>query len=169
MNISNCYKVGYISKTHGLKGEVTAIFQEEAEFETLESLFLLQNNNLIPYFLESYSDRIDKAFIKFDDVNTLEEAAALKGCSIYLPKTVRPKLKRGQFYDDEVVGFVVEDDAAGNLGSITEVQASGLSRLLVVVKEGKEVLIPIDGPFIQSVNKSKKLIKVSLPEGFLEM
>jgi 16S rRNA processing protein RimM len=152
-----------------LKGEVTVVFQDDAEFEALESVFLMVQNNLVPYFLEGFSDRGDKAFIKFEDVNTIEEASALKGCVIYLAKTVRPKLKRGQFYDDEVVGFTVEDEGAGVLGLVTEVQASGLSRLLAIDHEGKEVLVPIDGPFIQSVNKSKKLIKVSLPEGFLEM
>jgi ribosomal 30S subunit maturation factor RimM len=29
----------------------------------------------------------------------------LKGSSIFLEKTVRPKLKRGEFYDDEVVNL----------------------------------------------------------------
>jgi 16S rRNA processing protein RimM len=33
----------------------------------------------------------------------------------------------------------------------------------------KEVLIPVNGPFILSINKTKKIITVLLPEGFLEI
>jgi len=41
--------------------------------------------------------------------------------------------------------------------------------LLSVIKEGKEVLIPINGPFIISINKTKKVIIVSVPEGFFDL
>ncbi len=169
MNKQECYSVGYISKTHGLKGEVTAVFTEPIELDSLESIFLEIKNNLVPYFIESFSDRTDKAFIKFQDINTVEQAATLKGSALYLNKSVRPTLKRGDFYNDEVVGFVVEDEELGRLGLLKEVIQSGPSRLLEIDYNGKDVLIPVNGPFIKSVNKSKKLVKVSLPEGFLNI
>jgi 16S rRNA processing protein RimM len=169
MNKKDCYSIGYISKTHGLKGEVTAVFTEPIELDHLESLFIEINDNLVPYFIQSYSDRGDKAFIKFQDINTPEQAAGLKGSLMFLGKTVRPSLKRGEFYNDEVVGFSVEDETEGMLGVLKQVIQSGPSRLLEIDCNGKEVLIPVNGPFIKSVNKSKKLIKVSLPEGFLSI
>ncbi len=169
MEIDSCFKIGYISKTHGLKGGVTAVFSEAGEFESLESVFLEIKHSLVPYFIESYSDRGEKGFIKFEDVNTFEQAEALKGCSIYLPKTVRPKLKRGDFYNDEIVGFEVVDAQHGILGDVREIIESGPNRLLSVDHSGKEILIPVNGPFIKSVNKSKKKIQTDLPDGFLEL
>ena len=169
MDINSCFKIGYIAKTHGLKGGVTAVFSEAGEFESLESVFIEVKHNLVPYFVESFSDRGEKGFIKFEDINTFEQAEALKGCSIYLPKTVRPKLKRGDFYNDEVVGFEVEDLNMGILGGVKEIMESGPNRLLAIDRSGKEVLIPVNGPFIKSVNKSKKKILTELPEGFLDL
>jgi len=169
MNKQDCYSIGYISKTHGLKGEVTAVFTEPIELDTVESVFIELEGSLVPYFIHSFSDRGDKAFIKFDDVNTPEQAAALKGSTLFLNKSVRPSLKRGEFYNDEVVGFSVDDETLGTLGPVKQVIESGLNRLLEVDHQGKEVLIPINSPFIKSVNKSKKLIKVHLPEGFLSI
>ena len=169
MNKQDCYSIGYISKTHGLKGEVTAVFTEPIELDTVESVFIELEGSLVPYFIHSFSDRGDKAFIKFDDVNTPEQAAALKGSTLFLNKSVRPSLKRGEFYNDEVVGFSVDDETLGTLGPVIQVIESGLNRLLEVDHQGKEVLIPINSPFIKSVNKSKKLIKVHLPEGFLSI
>ena len=169
MEITSCFKIGYIAKTHGLKGGVTAIFSEAGEFESLESVFLEVKHSLVPYFVESYSDRGEKGFIKFEGVNTHEQAEALKGCSIYLPKTVRPKLKRGDFYNDEVIGFEVEDLNHGLLGEVKEILESGANRLLSIDRSGKEILIPLNGPFIKGVNKSKKKIQTELPDGFLDL
>lgn len=169
MNKQDCYSIGYILKTHGLKGEVTAIFTESIKLDALESVFIEVKNNLVPYFIASFSDRGDKAFIKFEDVNTPEQATILKGTTIYLDKAVRPSLKRGDFYNDEIVGFTVEDEIAGKLGTLKQVMQSGPSRLLEIDHHGRDILIPVNGPFIKSVNKSKKLIKVSLPEGFLSI
>lgn len=164
-----CFKIGYVAKVHGLKGEVTVVITEALDFETVKSFFLEIKNNLVPYFIEHYSDHQDKVFIKFEDVNTADQAALLKGSSIYLEKSARPKLKRGEFYDDEVIGFVVEDELQGDLGRVTDVVQSGINRLLNVLYQGKEILIPVQGPFITSVNKTKKRIIVHLPEGFLEI
>jgi len=161
--------VGYISKTHGLKGEVTAVFTEPIELDALGSIFIEIKGNLVPYFIESFSDRGDKAFLKFEDINTPELAASLKGTLLYLHKEVRPVLKRGEFYNDEVIGYTIEDDTEGILGQLKQVIQSGPSRLLEIDYHGKDVLIPVNGPFIKSVNKSKKLIKVSLPDGFLSI
>ncbi len=169
MDKDSCFKIGYVSKTHGLKGEVTLIITEGVDLELYKSVYLEIKNNLVPYFIERISDRSDKAFVKFEDVNTPEQAALLKGSSIYLEKTVRPKLKRGEFYDDEVVNFAVENENGEPLGIIKEVVQSGMNRLLALDYLGKEVLIPINGPFIISVNKTKKKIVVQLPDGFLDI
>jgi len=168
MKIEECFKIGYVSKTHGLKGEVTAVFENEFELDDVKSLFLEFDGSLVPYFIEKISGKGDKPFLKFEGVDSLTEAAELKGCGIYLPKTFRPKLKRGQFYDDEVVGFSVEDETAGPLGIVIEVQGSGVNRLLAIDHKDKEILVPINSPFIKSTNKTERRIRLSLPEGYLE-
>jgi 16S rRNA processing protein RimM len=57
----------------------------------------------------------------------------------------------------------------GPLGNIVEVIQAGPNRLLVLDHNGKELMIPVNSPFIKRVNKSKKVITVSLPEGFLDI
>jgi 16S rRNA processing protein RimM len=171
MDINACYKVGYILKPHGLKGEVTVSIDAEApeEFGSLESLFVQKNNQLIPHFIESMSLKSDKAFIKFEDVNSHERATAISKCALYLPKSSRPRSAKGEFYDDEILGFEVIDSEAGVLGKITGVTMAGPNKLLALDYMGKEVLIPVNGPFVTGINKSKKKITVTLPEGFLEI
>ena len=170
MNIDDCFKVGYVAKTHGLKGEVTIFMSMDCPDPRELKLFFIEiNQNLVPHFIQSISVKGDKAFVKLEDVDTQEAASALKSCSIYLPKTERPKLSRGEFYNEEVVGFEVIDAENGPLGVVKEVFEHGLSRHLVVIRNGKEVMIPTNGPFIRGINKAKKKITVALPDGFLNI
>lgn len=171
MELKNCFKIGYVLKPHGLKGEVTVSLDEDApdNLENLDAVFLLQNNNLIPYFISAISVRDVKAFVKFEDVDSPEAAQEISKTTIYLPKEARPKSARGEFYDDEITGFLVTDEQLGDLGVIQEVMSAGPNRLLVLDHQGKEVLIPVNSPFILSINKSKKKITVILPDGFLDI
>lgn len=171
MNINDCYKIGYIQKPHGLKGGVSIALDDEApeNFDELESVFIEQNNRLVPHFIEAVSVRGDKAFVSFEDINTPDQASSISRCAIYLPKSTRPKSGRGEFYDDEVVGFEVSDAEVGLLGKVTAITDAGPNKLIAVDYEGKEVLIPVNSPFIKSINKSKRKISVELPDGFLDI
>jgi 16S rRNA processing protein RimM len=171
MQLTSSYKIGFILKPHGLKGEVSISLDEEApeELESMESLFLEKEGRLEPYFIESISVRGAKGYLKLEDIDTAEDAAKISKRAIYLPKATRPKSEKGEFYDDEIEGFSVHDEEVNLLGKIRNVMKAGPNKLLVLDYNDKEVLIPVNGPFITSVNKSKKKITVNLPEGFLDI
>jgi 16S rRNA processing protein RimM len=180
-------KIGYVMKTHGLKGEVTLnLSPESPELASQDLLMIESNGGMVPYFIQGISYKGDKAYLKLEDVNTFEKASELKGCSIYFEKSKRPKLKRGEYYDDELIGFEVVDKTNGSLGEVVQISSQGLSRLMEIKPIGswgheprpegheprlgeKVVLIPMNGPFIKSISKTKKKIEVELPEGFLEI
>ncbi|HEY0743665.1 MAG TPA: ribosome maturation factor RimM [Chryseosolibacter sp.] len=171
MDLKSAYKIGYILKPHGLKGQVTVSLDAEApaDLADIDTLFVEKNNQLIPYFRQDISVSGTKAYLKFEDINTPEQAKEISKSALYLPKSSRPKSGRGEFYDDEVIGFEVNDTNEGNLGSVTAITTAGPNKLLTLIFNGKEVLIPINGPFVKSINKSKKTISVELPEGFLDI
>ena len=139
------------------------------DFSAIESVFIEQDRRLVPYFIENISDQGKKAFIKFEDVNSADDAAKISKSTVYIERSLRPKSGQGEFYNDEVVGFEVHDEEKGLLGQVREVMQAGPNRLLVVVHNERETLIPVHGPFITSVNKTKKRISVNLPEGFLDI
>lgn len=171
MTLKDSYKVGFITKPHGLKGEVTVSLDPDspADWESLDVIFIEKNNALVPYFIESVSLRSDRAFLKLEEVSTPEAATSLKNLSLYLPKNSRPKPDMGDFYDDEVIGFTVEDEDFGVLGNVKFIERAGLNRFLIIEHRQKEVMIPVQSPLLKSINRSKKKIRVNLPEGFLDI
>jgi 16S rRNA processing protein RimM len=171
MNVNQYYKAGFIMRPHGLKGEVTISLDADspADWTTLKLVVVEINNRLLPYFIQAASVSGKKAFLKLEDVDTPEAASALKGCSLYLPKDTRPKLEKGDFYNDEVIGFQVEDETMGILGKVEDVEQAGPNRFLIISYNKKEIMIPTQEPLLKSINKSKKKISVNLPEGFLDI
>lgn len=170
MDISDCFKIGYVARTHGLKGEVTIVLGQECpDLTSAKSILLERNNQLIPFIIETVSIKADKSFLKLEDIHSIDEAQALKGSSLYLPRKERPKLPKGEFYNDEVIGYEVIDESTGILGAVHDVFEQGANRHLIIYRDAKEIMIPVTGPFITGINKTKKNISVDLPDGFLEI
>lgn len=171
MDINTCYKIGFIQKTHGLKGEVTVIFENDGADDLVESstVFVDVDNRLIPYFIDTLSVTGNKAFVRFEDVDSIEQAAKLVRGSLFLEKSKRAKKGRGEFYDDEIVGFAVTDEIAGDLGIVSGIVQAGPNKLLSIDRQGKEILIPVNAPFILGINKGKRTIRVNLPDGYLDL
>lgn len=170
MKVEACFKIAYVMKTHGLKGEVTFSLSPDCpDLSGLTSVFLELRNQLVPYFIHSASTKGIKAYVKLEDINSAEAAAELTGSSVYIPKEHRPALSRSEFYGDEVTGFEVNDVFHGPLGYVKEVLETGANRHLIVIYLGREIMIPLNGPFIKSLNKAKRKFAVELPDGFLEI
>lgn len=165
----DCFQIGFVQRTHGLKGEVTCVINTELPEADFNALFIEVDNRLIPYFIQQLSLKGNRALVRLEDIDSLEQAQRLVGKSLYLQKSLRPRLGRGEFYDDEIVGFSVTDQSLGPIGKVREIVEAGPNKLIAVNQDEKEVLIPINGPFIKSINKSKKTISVDLPEGFLDL
>lgn len=171
MQADDCYQLGFVSKKHGLGGAVVVILDVDypEDYITLESVFVEINNKLVPFFIESISIKGNKAFVKFEEVDTAESAEELKGNALFLPLDSLPELEEGQFYFHEVIGYHLEDIKYGKVGIIKSILSGPQQDLFQVDAEGKEVLVPIIDDLITKVDHEQKILIVSLPDGFLDI
>ncbi|MFM7329058.1 MAG: hypothetical protein ACKO3B_10040, partial [Bacteroidota bacterium] len=96
-------------------------------------------------------------------------AKALRGRSVFLEKKGRPKAATGTVHADEIIGFSVSDLTLGIIGDVVNVSRQGGRGFLLIKKERREIIIPMDGPFITAIRKKEKKIEVDLPDGFLDL
>ncbi|ADR21716.1 ribosome maturation factor RimM [Marivirga tractuosa] len=171
MKLDQCFQLGMVLKPHGLKGELYISLDTDypEDYQELESVFLLQNGKLVPFFIEHIQLKNKEALVKFEDVEDKEGALALRGSTLHLPLTELPELTGNQFYFHEISGFQIEDTEKGMLGVVKEVFEAGHQDLIGMDYKGKEVLIPINDDVILNVDRENSLLKVSLPEGLLEL
>lgn len=171
MTKDKCFYVGKIVKTHGLKGEVTLRIDNE-QFDDIEELnyFLLDvNEQLIPFFIEDIAYHSNKAFVLFQDLKTLEAASQLVGRSAYLPLELLPEKTGNDFYSHEVVDYLVVDEVKGELGKVNEIIEYPTQSIIQIIRDGKEILIPIHDDIIKDVNRDEKKIYINAPSGLIDM
>jgi len=121
---------------------------------------------LVPFFIEEYRFRSDaNAIMKFEDIDTQEQARELTGCEVYFPR----ELADG---DDTItwaaiVGFDIIDNASGkSVGRIASIDDTTIN-ILFELEDGK--LIPASEELITDVDKENKTITIDLPQGILDL
>ncbi|SCY47991.1 ribosome maturation factor RimM [Flavobacterium caeni] len=172
MRKEDCFYLGKVAKKFSFKGEVLLYLDtDEPElYQNMESVFVELHNNLIPFFFEyAHPHKNDFLRVKFEDVDTEDDADELIGSALYLPLKMLPKLEGNKFYFHEVVGFAIEDKKHGVIGQIESVNDSTAQPLFEVRNGNKELLIPMIDHFIVAVDRKNKVIRMDLPEGLVEM
>ena len=108
MTKNDCFFFGKITKTHGLKGELTIKLDvaNPSDFKDLRYLLIEDRGNLIPYFIEYQKISGDKMFVQLQDVNKMEQAVVFLGKAVLLPNELLPQLEDNEFYYKEIIGFV---------------------------------------------------------------
>ena len=172
MHKKDCFYLGKIVKKYSFKGELLVkLDTDEPElYDGLESVFVDLRNNLVPFFIESSQlHKSELLRIKFEDVDTEQDADSLLKCDLYLPLEFLPKLEDGKFYFHEIIGFKVEDVNFGAVGIVKSINDSTSQPLFEIDRDGIEILIPMNDAFIEKVDKKKKIITVDTPEGLIDL
>ncbi|WMI69351.1 ribosome maturation factor RimM [Mangrovimonas sp. YM274] len=172
MQKKDCFYLGKIVKKYSFKGEVLAkLDTDEPElYDHLESVFVELRNNLVPFFIESSQlHKSDLLRLKFEEVDTEQDADSIMKCDLYLPLEFLPKLEGNKFYFHEVIGFSIEDTRFGPIGTIKAINDSTAQALFEIDRDGIEILIPMNDEFIKEVNRNTKTIVVETPEGLIDL
>ncbi|TDP58724.1 ribosome maturation factor RimM [Flavobacterium dankookense] len=172
MRKEDCFYLGKIAKKFSFKGEVLVYLDtDEPElYEDMESVFVEFNNNLVPFFIENSSlHKNDFLRVRFEDVDSEEEADKIIGLEVYLPLSMLPKLSGNKFYFHEVIGFEIEDKRLGVFGKIVSINDSSAQPLFEVVNGSVEILVPMIDKFLVKIDRENKKVIMDLPEGLVEM
>ena len=157
--------------THGVKGELILkhVLGKNSDFKHVEALFIEElKDDCLPYFHQkSIVKNISETIIKLEGVDTKEAAAKLLQKKVWLRKKDFEKLVN-KTAPVNLVGFIVLNDGE-NLGCVEAVIEQPLQVLLQVTVKGKEVLIPLHEETLKKINRRKKEVHVSLPDGLLEI
>lgn len=143
---------------------------EPEQYENMESVFVSLRNNLVPFFITKC--RLHKSQllrIDFEEVNSEDDADKIMGSELYLPLSFLPELTGNKFYFHEIIGFEVIDSSHGPIGIIQSVNDTTSQALFEIVKEDKQLLVPINDNIIDKVDRQNKTIHVTTPDGLVDL
>jgi len=105
------------------------------------------------------------------DVTTRDQAEALTGCELSIPRKNLPPLDEDTHYWIDLIGLSVFTTDGEHLGRITDVIATGANDVYVLTTpEGyrvKEILLPAIASVILDVDVAGQKMVVELPEGLI--
>ena len=171
MKIEDCFYVGYLTKTKGLKGEVQLFFEYDTPNKlSLKTLFLEMDGKLVPHFVSSYKLQNNQTGLFFlDDVDTIEKAEKIIRKRVYLPNKQKPKRDKNEFAITDLKGFMLHAEPYGELGKIIDVHIFPKQYVASFLYKNKEVMLPLNDHFIQKIDRENQLIHVTLPDGLIEL
>ena len=154
--------IGKIVSTHGIKGELRIL----SDFPFKEKVFCVGNKLIVDdksYEIKSY--RVHKNFdmVTLDDYHDINEVLFLLKKAVYFLKSDL-YLDDDEVLDEELITFEVLTNK-GKRGIIKEIFMASETNKILRVEFEKEVLIPLNSPMVEKIDKKNKCITVNLIDG----
>lgn len=163
--------VGKIVNTCGLKGEVKVINSSDFTEQRYKKNNLLIVNNEDKNINEvltvsSYRENDKFVYLKFKEINSIEEAERLKECYLLIDGDLLEKINEDTFYHYELLNMEVHYNSE-KIGKISEISYNGAQDLIRIQGEKFNVLVPFVNEFIEKIDIENKRIYLKHLEGLL--
>lgn len=170
MESQETIKVGIIVGTHGYKGimKVESLTDFPERFKPSQKLMLGPGKTSQELILESCSPHKGLLLMKFQGIDTLEEATSYRNQFLCVDAEDVYPLPEDHYYHFQLMGMKVVDLERGYLGEITEVLETGANDVYVVKsQEYGEILLPAIRQVILKVDTGQRQMQVRLLPGLL--
>lgn len=163
--------VGKIVNTCGLKGEVKVINSSDFVSERYKKnnvLMVRNEEKMINLYLTISSSRKNDKFIylKFKEINTIEEAQNLKECYLMIDGDELKKINEDTFYHFQLLKMDVYYNEE-KIGIIEEISDNGAQDLLRIKGKNINFLVPFVDDFVEQVDTENSIIILKNLEGLL--
>ena len=164
--------VGYITKTHGLKGEVKLkpmVVDPNMVLGARRTRIVGEDGSSVETELEKVRGQGGRWIVKFKDFKTIEQAEQdLVGRSVEIYCEDFRSLPEGEYYWFQIEGLQVFDEAGRCYGTINEIIVTGSNDVYVVQDGDKELLLPMIDSVVKSIDLKENKLVFHIIEGLLE-
>lgn len=175
MRKEDCIKIGYVSKSHNLQGEVVITSDNDLlEKYMNEPVFIHLDGGPVPFFIteDGLSVRNHNSYIvKFDFVDTLEQAEQLIGSDVLLEYRL---LDQEDVEEDEndifkIAGFSVKDENIKETGTVMYVSDYSGNIVLTIEILKKEILLPLAERYISDIDFKHKIVHTKISQEIIDL
>lgn len=158
-------EIGYISSTHGLKGEVNVypLTDEPERFRDLKTVLVRKNGSEQELRVEKTAFFKGKPILKLAGTDTIEEAQKLRGSTLLVRREDAIELLEGEYFIGDLIGsrVVLENDE--EYGVLQDIIRTGANDVYVIEKtDGGTAYIPAVRDFVLMTDAENQLIRVRI-------
>lgn len=129
---SDLIQVGRVAGAFGVRGEVRITSFTAEPLALVDYKDLKREDGAVALTLTSGRPAKGGIVARAREVETREQAEALRGLKLYIPRSALPEPDEDEFYVTDLVGLSVVDPAGEPLGRIKSVQDFGAGDLLEI-------------------------------------
>lgn len=169
--MENLLRVGVISSTHGLRGEVKVFptTEDAARFKKLKKVILDTDKEQVDLEIEGVKFFKNMVILKFKGIDSINEIEKYKGKDLLIPREQAIELGPDENFVFDLIGLKVVTDKQMEFGTLTDVIKTGANDVYVVTtQEGKEVLFPAIKECVLDVNLDQGIVMVHIMDGLLD-
>lgn len=167
-------EIGRILAPHGLRGEVKVLclsdFPERFTEPGQRWYSLPQQLEYHPLTLVRSRPVPGKALyvVQFAELVTCDQAAALRGATLWVEADNRPQLAADEFYVPDLIGLTAWHQGEP-LGQVTSVIPAGNDLLEIRTPTGRVHWVPFVQELVPCVDIAQGRLELTLPPGLLEL
>lgn len=161
-------ELGYVSRAHGIRGEIAIRTYDPASdaLDTVDRLRVRpragQERDVL---LESVRPTPKENIVALEGVETREEAEALVGAAVFVYREDLEPPAEGEYFQGDLVGLTALDEAGQELGKVVEIWNTGEVPNLVIRGPGKpELIVPFADEFVPTVDMPGGKLVIRPPE-----
>lgn len=169
--MENLLKVGVITTTHGVRGEVKVFPTTDGAERFLDIAYVLLDTGREMKRLDIKNVKFYKnlAILKFDGIDNINDIEKYKGRDLWIPREEGQELGDDEYYIADLIDMEVVLEDGGHFGTLTDVMETGANDVYIVERaDGSEVLLPAIADCILDVDLEENKMTVHLMKGLLD-
>ncbi len=164
-------KVGVISSTHGLKGEVKVFptTDDVKRFRQLKEVLLDAGDEKPVLQIEQVKFFKQFVILKFKGIDDIEDVQKYKGKDLLVTRENAVELKKDEYFIADLIGVSVISDDNSLRGILKDVVQTGANDVYVIVLEdGRQLLLPAIKECVLMVDLDENIMKIHVLDGLLD-
>lgn len=163
-------KVGVITTTHGVRGEVKVYptTDEPERFLELDYVLLDTGRELRKLEIKNVKFFKNLVILKFKGVDNINDIEKYKGRDLWIPRGEGQELEEDEYYIADLLGMSVVLEDGQEFGTLKDVMETGANDVYIIDSaEHGEVLLPAIKECILDVDLEKNVMTIHLMKGLI--
>ncbi len=164
-------KVGVISSTHGLKGEVKVFptTDDVKRFRQLKEVLLDAGDEKPVLQIEQVKFFKQFVILKFKGIDDIEDVQKYKGKDLLVTRENAVELKKDEYFIADLIGVSVISDDNSLRGILKDVVQTGANDVYVIdLEDGRQLLLPAIKECVLMVDLDENIMKIHVLDGLLD-
>ncbi|MBR2765097.1 MAG: 16S rRNA processing protein RimM [Blautia sp.] len=162
-------RVGVITTTHGLKGEVKVFPTTDPErFESLRYVLIRTAGQMRRLDVAGYRFFKNLVILRFAGIDSIDQIEKYKGHDLWIAREDAQELEDGEYYIGDLIGMEVWLEDGTRLGTVRDVLETGANDVYeVVTADGEEILLPAIDDCIREIDLENNRMTIHPMKGLL--